>query len=365
MNKTVVVGMSGGVDSSVTAYLLKKEGYNVIGVTMKTHDTGLEEIEDSCCGLTGINDARRVCDMLEIPHYVMNFKKEFKEDVIDYFIEDYRNGYTPNPCIACNKHIKWEALLRKAKALGADYIATGHFGKIEQDENNGRYFIRKSDADRKDQSYVLYNLSQDQLKHTLMPLGNGYTKEKVREVAKEMGLSVANKPDSQDICFVPDGDYVKFITENSDIDVNPGNFVNKKGEILGRHKGIIRYTIGQRKGLEIAFGEPMYVIDINTDTNEVVLGTKDEVFSNIVYATELNFAPFDKLEGEMTLEGKIRYSHKPSKCKIYMVSDNVLKCEFEEPQRAVTPGQAIVFYDGDIVVGGGRIINERQSRKLY
>jgi len=351
--KKVVLGMSGGVDSSVAAYILKEQGYDVIGVTMKVWDG--EGDEDSCCGLSGIQDARRVANKLGIPHYVMNFKEEFKCSVIDYFIDSYEHGETPNPCIACNKFIKWEALLNKAKAMGADYIATGHFAKISQDEKSGRYFIEMSEADKKDQSYVLYNLTQEQLKHTLMPLST-YNKDKVREIAREIGINVANKPDSQDICFIPDGDYVKFIKENSDMKIAEGNFIDAQGNILGKHKGIINYTIGQRKGLNIAFGKPMYVIDINTDANTVTLGENAEIFTKKVYACELNFTVFEKLETKMEIKAKIRYSHKPANATISMVDEKILLCEFEEPQRAVTPGQAIVFYDGEKVIGGGKII---------
>lgn len=353
----VVVGMSGGVDSSVAAYLLKEQGYDVIGVTMQIwQKDGAVEQDGGCCGLSAVDDARRVCQKLEIPHYVLNFREEFKKDVIDYFLEEYQQGRTPNPCIACNRYVKWESMLRKSIQIGAQYIATGHYAKIIQDEQTGRFMLKRAKTLAKDQTYALYNLTQYQLSHTLMPLGD-YTKEEVRAIAKEIGLLVANKPDSQEICFVPDNDYAKYITEETGKEPQKGKFVTKDGKILGEHKGIIHYTIGQRKGLGISLGKPLYVVDINPEDNTVVLGEHEDVFGSVVYANQLNFMPFEKLEGKLKAQAKIRYKHEPADCMIEMVDEDTLKCVFKEPQRAITPGQALVIYQGDIVVGGGTILN--------
>lgn len=355
----VVVGMSGGVDSSVTAYLLKKAGYDVIGVTMQIwqdEDETVMEENGGCCGLSAVDDARRVANALEIPYYVMNFKNEFKRDVIDYFVEEYLQGRTPNPCIACNRYVKWESLLTRSLSIGADYIATGHYASVVKLEN-GRYALKKSVSDAKDQTYALYNLSQDQLSKTLMPLGD-YTKDQIRAIAKDIGLLVANKPDSQEICFVPDNDYASFIAEYTGKNIEEGNFVDTSGKILGKHKGIIHYTVGQRKGLGIALGKPVFVLEIRPETNEVVIGTNDEIFTDHLYANRLNAMSVEKFQDGMEVTAKIRYNHSGSPCKLTMISEDIIKCEFTEPQRAVTPGQAVVFYDGDVVAGGGTIIHE-------
>lgn len=355
----VVIGMSGGVDSSVAAYILKKQGYDVIGVTMKVWQDDHEddyENEDGCCGLSAVDDARRVANKLEIPFYVMNFKSIFKETVIDNFVDEYMNGRTPNPCIVCNKRVKFGELLKKAHSLGAYYVATGHYAKIEKDEETDRYLIKKSSAEAKDQTYMFYNLSQDQIKHILMPLGEYSSKDEIRSIAKELGLDVANKPDSQEICFIPDNDYGKFISERNTKGINPGDFVDTKGNVLGKHKGIIYYTIGQRKGLGISLGKPAYVVDIRPDKNQVVLGDNEDVFNYKLIASDANFIPFAKLEAPVKVKAKIRYSAKPADAIIYPLEDDMVKVEFENPQRAITPGQAIVFYDNDILVGGGTIV---------
>lgn len=351
--------MSGGVDSSVAAFLLKEAGYEVIGVTMQIwqdEDTTAQEESGGCCGLSAVDDARRVAFALDIPYYVMNFKNEFKHAVMDYFAEEYLRGNTPNPCIACNRYVKWESLLTKSLGIGADYIATGHYARVVKLEN-GRYTLQKSATAEKDQTYALYNLTQFQLAHTLMPVGE-YTKDEIREIAKGISLRVANKPDSQEICFIPDKDYAKFIMEYSGETPKEGNFVSPEGNVIGRHKGIIHYTVGQRKGLNIALGHPVFVLAIRPETNEVVLGNSDEVYSNKLYAGNLNFMSIEDLEGEMTVHAKIRYSHKGSKCMIRKVEEDKIECIFEEPQRAVTPGQAVVFYDGNYVVGGGTILRD-------
>ncbi len=357
MPKKVVVGMSGGVDSSVTAGLLLEQGYEVIGVTMKvlTESSYSNDNDSSCCSIDMTNDARRVCDKLDIPYYVMNFQDVFEDKVINYFVDEYLKGHTPNPCIACNRYVKFSALLDKAKALGADYVATGHYAKIEYYENIDRYLIKKSNAINKDQTYVLYNLTQEQLKHTLMPLGY-YTKDKVREIARKLELPVANKAESQEICFVSDDNYGRFIKEKIKKDIPEGNFVDKDGNILGRHKGIIHYTIGQRKGLGIAFGTPMFVIGIDVKNNNIILGEERDAFNNHLIATDLNFITFERLTGPINVTAKIRYSAKPASAKVSPIDNRNVKVEFEEPQRAITPGQSVVFYDGDILVGGGKIV---------
>lgn len=357
MKKKVMLGMSGGVDSSVAAAILLEKGYEVIGVTMQIWpDMGDEEksVEGGCCSLSAVDDARRVADKLSIPYYVMNFKEVFQEKVIDYFKAEYLVGRTPNPCIACNRFVKFEAMLGKAKSMGIDYVATGHYAKIEFDEKLNRYLLKKSVTDRKDQTYALYNLTQDQLKYILMPVGD-FTKEKIREIAREIGLSVASKPDSQEICFVQDNDYGRFISENSNKPIEPGEFVDTKGNVLGRHNGIVHYTVGQRKGLGIAFGKPMFVISVDAETNRVVLGGETEVFSIGLIAEDLNFISFDSLKHELRVKAKIRYSAKEADALILPLDNGKVKVIFDSPQRAVTPGQSVVFYDEDLVVGGGVI----------
>ncbi len=350
--------MSGGVDSSVAAWLLKEQGYEVIGVTMQIWQEEQESVLEEnggCCGLSAVEDARRVAQMLGIPYYVMNFKTEFKKNVIDYFVAEYLRGRTPNPCIACNRYVKWESLLKRSMDIGADYIATGHYARVMR-LKNGRYAVCKSATAAKDQTYALYNLTQRQLAHTLMPVGD-YTKEEIRAIAQEIGLKTANKPDSQEICFIPDNDYAAFIEREAKGKVPPaGNFVTANGQVLGQHKGITHYTIGQRKGLGIALGTPMFVTKIRPQANEVVLGGNEDVFGDVVYANNVNFMSIPDLEGEMEVTAKIRYSHKGAPCTVHKAGDGRVMCRFHEPVRAVTPGQAVVFYDGDVVVGGGCII---------
>ena len=358
--KKVVVGMSGGGDSSVAAYLLKEQGYDVIGVTMQIwqdEDRAIQEENGGCCGLSAVDDARRVAADLGIPYYVMNFKKEFKRDVIDYFIEEYRQGRTPNPCIACNRYVKWESLLKRSLDIGADYIATGHYARIVK-LDNGRYTLMRSATLAKDQTYALYNLTQEQLSRTLMPVGE-YSKDKVREIAERINLQVASKPDSQDICFVPDGDYASFIEETTGEKVVPGNFVDLDGNILGQHKGIIHYTVGQRKGLGLSLGKPVFVLEIRPETNEVVIGDNEDALSNTLRANRINFMSVEELEGEKRVFAKIRYNHKGAWCTVKKSGEDEILCTFEEPQKAITPGQAVVLYDGDYVFGGGTIIGDK------
>lgn len=358
--KTVVVGMSGGVDSSVAAYLLKKQGYRVIGVTMQIwqdEDTLKQEENGGCCGVTAVWDARRVAEQLDIPYYVMNFKKSFEKNVIDYFKSEYLQGRTPNPCIACNRYVKWESLLQRSLEIGADYIATGHYAKVVT-LDNGRFAIKKSKTLAKDQTYALYNLTQEQLSHTLMPVGE-YEKTEIREIAEQIGLNVASKPDSQEICFIPDNDYGKYIKENMPEVPGEGNFVTADGKVLGRHKGIYHYTVGQRRGLGLAMGYHVFVSEIRPETNEVVIGTNEDIMSYHLYANQLNFMSVEDIHDEIEVMAKIRYNHSGAKATIRKIEKDVVECIFDTPQRAITPGQAVVFYDGDIVLGGGTIMGTK------
>ena len=354
----VIVGMSGGVDSSVAAYLLKEQGYEVVGVTMQIwQDEKRSQLEENggCCGISAVEDARRIAFKLDIPYYVLNFKQEFKQNVIDYFISEYEHGRTPNPCIACNRYVKWEALLHRAKEIGGDYIATGHYAQIAKHRYTGRYAIAHSVTSQKDQTYALYNLTQQQLQETLMPVG-AYHKEEVREIAKSIDLFVSSKPDSQEICFIPDNDYIRFIKQESKTQSRPGNFVDIDGNVLGRHQGIIHYTVGQRKGLGVTFGKPMYVQEIRKEENTVVLADNAGLFKSTLVAGNLNFMAIEGIEGEKRFMAKIRYSHKKAWCTVRMKNDREMVCVFDEPQRAITPGQAVVLYDGDLVAAGGMIL---------
>ena len=360
--KKVVVGMSGGVDSSVAAYLLKEQGYDVIGVTMQIwqdEESKIQEENGGCCGLSAVDDARKVAAQIGIPYYVMNFKKDFQEKVIDYFVDEYLHGRTPNPCIACNRYVKWESLLTRSMEIGADYIATGHYARVEQ-LPNGRYAIRHSATWSKDQTYALYNLTQDQLRRTLMPVGE-YEKDQIRKIAKEIGLQIANKPDSQDICFVPDGDYAKFIEKYTGKKTPEGDFVDKEGNYIGRHKGIIHYTIGQRRGLGIPAASRLYVCEISPKTNTVVLGDNADLFSSELEADSVNLISVDSLTEPKRVTAKIRYRHKEQPATAWQTPDGILHVKFDEPQRAITKGQAVVMYDGDEVVGGG-VINKIYSQ---
>ena len=357
MKKKVVVGMSGGVDSSVAAYLLKEQGYDVIGVTMQIwqeEDEFVQEENGGCCGLSAVDDARRVAQMIGIPHYVMNFRKDFKDKVIDYFCEEYLNARTPNPCIACNRYVKWESLLKRCLDIGADYIATGHYSQITK-LDNGRYALKCSKTQKKDQTYALYNLTQNQLSKTLMPIG-AYTKDEVRQIAEEIGLLVANKPDSQDICFVPDGDYAAFIRRHTGKADAPGDFVDESGRILGRHKGIAHYTIGQRKGLGVPSNQPLYVKAIDPKSNQVILSGNDALFSRQLTGGNFNWIAWEAPPRQFRCSAKIRYRQTEQPCEVTVEEDGSVQVLFDRPQRAITPGQAVVLYDGDTVLGGGTIL---------
>jgi tRNA-specific 2-thiouridylase len=365
MPKKVMIGMSGGVDSSVAAALLLEKGYDVIGVTMQLWPDQKSETqiqEGGCCSLSAVDDARRVANQLGIPYYVMNFKEVFQNKVIDYFLDEYGKGRTPNPCIACNQHVKFEALLSKAMSMNIDYIATGHYARITYDTDINRFSLKRAITHKKDQSYALYTLTQEQLSRALMPVGE-YEKDHVRKLAKEMGLAVATKPDSQEICFIEDNDYGRYMKENAQYPITPGEFVDTKGAVLGTHKGIVYYTIGQRKGLGITFGKPMYVVDIDVDKNRIILGDEKEVFSDYLMATNMNYIPFEKLDSPLRVKAKVRYLANESEAVIIPKDKNSVEVVFDTPQRAITPGQSVVFYAGDNVIGGG-IIEENRRNKI-
>ncbi|MBM7868100.1 tRNA 2-thiouridine(34) synthase MnmA [Heliobacterium gestii] len=358
MKETVVVAMSGGVDSSVTAALLLEQGYDVIGVTLQIWPKDAPEgAEGGCCSLSAVEDAKRVAFKLGIPHYVMNFRDYFEAEVIDYFGREYLAGNTPNPCIRCNRVIKFEGLLQKSLALGASKVATGHYARIEQDDVTGRYRLGRGVDANKDQSYALFNMTQEQLSQTLFPLGR-FTKPAIREKAAQLGLAVASKPDSQEICFIPDNDYRRFLEERyPGHPFQPGPFVDQEGKVIGTHRGLPFYTVGQRKGLGVAFGYPAYVIALDVEHNAVVIGPDEAVKGRRLLADDLNWIDIAGLTGPMEVDAKIRYSAPPAKAVISPSEDGTsVIVDFAAPQRAITPGQAVVFYRGDWIVGGGTIV---------
>ena len=353
--KKAVIAMSGGVDSSVAALLMKQAGHDTMGVTMKLYvneDIGIPR-EKTCCSLEDVEDARAVADKLSMPFYVLNLSESFEEQVINRFIEAYEHGRTPNPCIDCNRHIKFEKLMEKAESLGFEALVTGHYAIVEQDKNTGRYLLKKGVDEGKDQSYMLYSLTQNQLSKTVLPLGDMH-KDDVRKIAEENGLINARKRDSQDICFVPDGDYAKFIENYSGMVFPEGDFVDSNGEVYGRHRGIIHYTIGQRRGLGLSFPQPMYVGGIDPVKNQVLLVKDQELFTKTLYAQDVNLISVTDLDSPMRVTAKVRYRHGAQPAQAVMTQQGLEVC-FDEPQRAVTPGQAVVLYDGDTVVGGGTI----------
>ena len=349
MDNKVLLGMSGGVDSSVSALLLKEKGYDVIGATLELFSCG------SCCNVNTYIDAKNVCTQLGIPHFTFDYQKEFKEYVINDFINCYADCKTPNPCIECNKYLKFGFMWQKAQELGCDYIATGHYAKTEYSEKYGRWVLKKSNNEQKDQSYVLWNIPKELIEHVLFPLANFENKSEIREIAKQNHLKVANKPDSEDICFVPDGDYKKFLETNSDLKAKEGNIVNRKGETLGEHKGLYYYTIGQRKGLGISNEVPLFVLGFNPEKNEVIVGEEKELYKKEMMVSDINLLLVDVIPDWMKVTVKTRYSTKVAKAKIKQDGDRI-QVIFDEPQRAITPGQSAVFYVDDIVLGGGKII---------
>ncbi len=355
MSERALIAMSGGVDSSVAAYLMTSAGYDCVGVTMKLYnneDIGLSK-RHTCCSLDDVLDARSVAGKLGMPFYVLNFTDGFKETVIARFVAAYADGRTPNPCIDCNRYMKFDKLFVRAQELGLDYVVTGHYAQIDKD-SSGRYLLKKAVDLTKDQSYVLYSMTQQQLAHTIFPLG-GMTKAHVREIAQAQGFDNAQKHDSQDICFVPNGDYAAFIEQYTGVKSQPGNYIGTDGQILGRHKGIIHYTIGQRKGLGIPFPQPMYVTRIDPQANTVTLGAEETLFTRDLTVGGLNLIAADRLDHPMRLKAKVRYRQQEQWCEVVQTDDDRLQIRFEEPQRAITRGQAAVLYDGDIVVGGGVI----------
>lgn len=347
----VMIAMSGGVDSAVTAYLIKKAGYDAVGATVTMFDRSDERFMSEPSG--DITDAKKVADIVGIPHFVYDYSKEFEDTVIENFISSYLGGSTPNPCIVCNKKIKFGKLLDTATSLGCSHIASGHYAIIERSPS-GRFLLKKGKDTKKDQAYVLWQLSQHQLGHTLLPLGD-FTKDEVRAIADEMGFVNSRKKESQDICFIPDGDYASFLCRFTENDFAVGNYIDSEGNILGKHLGAVRYTIGQRKGLGIALGKPMFVCGKNMQENTVTLGTEDKLFSSSLDASEINFIAFDRLSAPISVEAKIRYSHTSAKATLEQTSECSFHLEFDTPQRAITKGQSVVLYDGDYILGGGII----------
>lgn len=347
--RKILLGMSGGVDSSVSALLLKEQGYDVVGLIMSLWDGG------ACCNLDSMLDAKKICNKIGIQHYTLDFKEKFKDKVIDNFICEYKNCRTPNPCIRCNKYLKFGEMYKKAEELGIEYIATGHYAKIEYSEKYNRNVLKKAKNIAKDQSYVLYVIPREMLDKVVFPLGDYESKDEIRKIAKENEFLVANKPDSEDICFIPDGDYKKFLEENSDIKSKEGNIVDQNGNILGKHTGLFKYTIGQRKGLGISNPVPLFVIGYNTEKNELIVGEEDKLYKTEMYVKDINLQAIDEIKEPMKVNVKTRYSHKESEATIEKFKEDIIRVTFKDKQPRITSGQSAVFYDDDIVVGGGII----------
>ena len=343
-NNSVLIAMSGGIDSSVAAFLMKEQGYNCAGMTLKLFG----DFYDT-------DDAKNIAGILGMPFYLFDFEDSFSKEVIDRFAEAYIKGHTPNPCIDCNRFIKFKQLFEKSKELDYYFIATGHYANVEYDGISGRYLLKKAADIKKDQSYVLYSMTQERLKHIKFPLGN-LTKPEVREIAEKQGFSNAKKKESQDICFVRDGDYAGFIEKYTGRIFPEGDFIDMSGNVLGRHKGIIRYTTGQKRGLGISLGEPMYVYDKNAENNTVTLCRDEELYAKSLTARDINLIPFDKINGKIKIKAKVRYNQTEQPAVAEQTGEDELYIEFENPQRAITKGQSVVLYDGDITVGGGTIV---------
>ena len=357
LQKSAIVAMSGGVDSSVAAYLMQKAGFDCIGVTMKlfyNEDIGISR-ENTCCSLEDVQDAQSVCWKIGMPYYVFNFSDRFRQDVIDRFIAAYENGITPNPCIDCNRYLKFDKLYHRARELDRAYVVTGHYARITRDPRSGRFLLQKGIDPSKDQSYVLYAMTQEQLAHTIFPLG-GMKKEETRAIAEAQGFINARKHDSQDLCFVQSGSYADFIASQTGKVYPPGDFIDSTGRVLGRHRGIIHYTVGQRKGLGIAFHQPMYVAAIDPAANTVTLAPEEELFSRELLVKDINLITVDTLDAPMRVHAKIRYRQPEQPAVITQVDEDTIRLVFDKPQRAAAKGQAAVFYDGDTVVGGGTIV---------